>query len=202
MSSLHAGARDTTHDANDRICHQGRTPNCGGRRDSLITAETSKLRNFRPDQGIPLSTAISAAALPTNRIVLTDLERRREGGKGTPPDARVAEADPQLEGGFVRVKGAPGMRKSLAELVEANDRRSGASRWRVVASRTARVHRAHRRRGTEGSHPAPSSGESPATACALALRSSRPSPLNRHSLDSWRLRGQDRPFGRLGQSKR
>jgi hypothetical protein len=65
----------------------------------------------------------------------------------------VAEADLQLEGGFVRVKGAPGMRKSLAELVDANDRRSGASRWRVVASRAARVHRAHRRRGTEGSNP-------------------------------------------------
>jgi len=44
--------------------------------------------NFRPDQGIPLSTAISAAALPTNRIVPTDLERCREGGTGTPPDAR------------------------------------------------------------------------------------------------------------------
>jgi hypothetical protein len=72
----------------------------------------------------------------------------------------VAEADLQLEGGFVRVKGAPGMRKSLAELVDANDRRSGASRWRVVASRAARVHRAHRRRGTEGSNPSPSSAES------------------------------------------
>jgi len=35
VSSLHAGARDTTHGVNDRICHQGRTPNCGGRRDSL-----------------------------------------------------------------------------------------------------------------------------------------------------------------------
>jgi hypothetical protein len=44
--------------------------------------------NFRPDQGIPLSTAISAAALPTNRIVPTDLEHCREGGTGTPPDAR------------------------------------------------------------------------------------------------------------------
>src|ERR1700722_3387826 len=61
----------------------------------------------------------------------------------------VAEADLQLEGGFVRLNGAPGMRKPLAELVDANDRRSGASRWRVVASRAARVHRAHRRRGTE-----------------------------------------------------
>jgi hypothetical protein len=61
----------------------------------------------------------------------------------------VAEADLQLEGGFVRVKGAAGMRKSLAELVDANDRRSGASRWRGVASRAARVHRwrrAHRSR--------------------------------------------------------
>src|ERR1700746_3700724 len=38
---LAARARDTTHGANDRICHQGRTPNCEGRRDSLITAETS-----------------------------------------------------------------------------------------------------------------------------------------------------------------
>jgi hypothetical protein len=27
VSSLHAGARDTTHGANDRICYQGRTPN-------------------------------------------------------------------------------------------------------------------------------------------------------------------------------
>src|SRR6202030_3475006 len=44
--------------------------------------------NFRPDQGIPLSTAISAAALATNRIVPTDLERCREAGTGTPPDAR------------------------------------------------------------------------------------------------------------------
>ena len=72
----------------------------------------------------------------------------------------VAEADLQLEGGFVSVKGAPGVRKSLAELVDTNDRRSEASRWRVVASRTARVHRAHRRRGTKGSNPSPSSGES------------------------------------------
>src|SRR3984893_17697652 len=40
------------------------------------------------------------------------------------------------------------------------------------------------------------------SACALALRSSRPSPLNRHSPDSRRLRGQDRAFDRLGKSKR
>jgi hypothetical protein len=47
VSSLHAGGRDTTHGANDRICHQGRTPNCGGRRDSLITAETSLIARRR-----------------------------------------------------------------------------------------------------------------------------------------------------------
>jgi hypothetical protein len=81
----------------------------------------------------------------------------------------VAEADLQLEGGFVRMKGAPGMRKPLAELVDANDRRSGASRWRVVASRTARVHRAHRRRGTEGSNPSPSSGESGANLTVIEV---------------------------------
>ena len=51
VSSLHAGARYTTHGANDRICHQGRTPNCGGRRDSLITAETSLIARFNSLQG-------------------------------------------------------------------------------------------------------------------------------------------------------
>ena len=48
---LAARARDTTHGANDRICHQGRTPNCGGRRDSLITAETSLIARFNSLQG-------------------------------------------------------------------------------------------------------------------------------------------------------
>jgi len=72
----------------------------------------------------------------------------------------VAEADLDLEAGFVHVKGAQLCRRSLAELVDANDRRSGVSRWRGLASRAARVHRARRRRGTEGSNPAPSSAES------------------------------------------
>jgi hypothetical protein len=39
------------------------------------------------------------------------------------------------------------------------------------------------------------------SACALTLRSSRPSPFNRHSPDSRRLRDQGRPFDRLGQRK-
>src|SRR5580693_3123079 len=49
--------------------------------------------NFRPDQGIPLASAISAAALPTNRIVATDLERCREGEQGRRQMLGVAEAD-------------------------------------------------------------------------------------------------------------
>jgi hypothetical protein len=40
----------------------------------------------------------------------------------------VAEAD--LELGFVRVKAPPACRKSLAELVDANDQAFRASRWR------------------------------------------------------------------------
>jgi hypothetical protein len=42
------------------------------------------------------------------------------------------------------------MRKSLAELVDANNRRSRASRWRVVASRAARVRRAPPQTGDRG----------------------------------------------------
>jgi hypothetical protein len=33
----------TTDGANDRICHHGRTPNSGRKRDSLITAETLRV---------------------------------------------------------------------------------------------------------------------------------------------------------------
>ena len=43
--------RHDPNGANDRICHQGRTPNCGGRRDSLITAETSLIARFNSLQG-------------------------------------------------------------------------------------------------------------------------------------------------------
>jgi hypothetical protein len=50
-----------------------------------------------------------AAALPTNRIVPTDLERCREGEQGRRQMLEVAEADLDLEAGFVHVKGAPGM---------------------------------------------------------------------------------------------
>ena len=69
----------------------------------------------------------------------------------------------------IGVKGAPGMRKSLAELVDANDRRSGASRWRVVASRAGRVHRTHRRQGTEDSNPSPTGAEFGANRTSLIM---------------------------------
>ena len=51
VSSLHLGARVTTDGANDRICHQGRMPNSGRKRDSLITAETSLIARFNSLQG-------------------------------------------------------------------------------------------------------------------------------------------------------
>jgi hypothetical protein len=70
-----------------------------------------------------------AAALPTNRIVPTDLERCREGEQGRRQIFGVTEADLELEV-VCPLKGAPGMQQ-IAELVDANDRRSRALRWRV-----------------------------------------------------------------------
>ena len=64
--------------------------------------------------------------------------------------------------GFSLCEGAPGVPKSLAELVDAGDRVFQASRWRCGSRRTRPRHRAHRNRGTEGSNPSPSSGESAA----------------------------------------
>jgi len=57
----------------------------------------------------------------------------------TPPAARRTLCHPAPPGrlstpAFVHVKGPPGMRKSFAELVDANDRRSGVA---SVASRAA-----------------------------------------------------------------
>jgi hypothetical protein len=80
---------------------------------------------------------------------------------GTPPDARGRRSRSPARARLCSYERRPRhAAKSLAELVDANDRCSRASRWRVVASRAARVRRAHRRRGTEGSNPSPSSGES------------------------------------------
>jgi 6-phosphofructokinase len=63
--------------------------------------DAHEILKFSPRSGIPLSTAISATALPINRIVPTDLERCREGERGRRQMLGVAEADLQLERGFV-----------------------------------------------------------------------------------------------------
>jgi len=57
------------------------------------------------------SSAILAAALPTNRIVPTDLERCRKGEQGRRLIFGVTEADLELKGGFVHVKGVPGIQQ-------------------------------------------------------------------------------------------
>jgi len=95
---------------------------------------------------------------------------------------------------------SPGYRPALA--AESGSRSSGC-RSRRPAGASGVVRLPPPGYGTPSRRPATGccrrNGRS---ACALALRSSRPSPLNRHSPDSRRLRGQDRPFDRLGQSKR
>jgi hypothetical protein len=90
--------------------------------------------SFRRDQGIPLSSAIWHSLLVTNPIVPTDFQRCREGEKGTARYSKSRKPISSSTPAFVHVKAAPGMRKSLAELVDANDRRSGVA---SVASRAA-----------------------------------------------------------------
>jgi hypothetical protein len=108
--------------------------------------------NFCPDQGIPLSSAILGICPADNPIAPTDLKRCREGE----PRRRCSKSPKPISS-----SGAPrACRKSRAEFVDANDRAFRASPWRRGRASHARVHRAHRSRGTEGSNPAPSSGES------------------------------------------
>jgi hypothetical protein len=56
----------------------------------------------------------------TTPIAPTDLERCREGERGRRQMLEVAQADLELR--FVHVKAPQACRKSLAELVDANDR--------------------------------------------------------------------------------
>jgi hypothetical protein len=70
----------------------------------------------------------------TNPIVPTDFQRCREGEKGAARYSKSQKPISSSTPAFVHVKGAPGMGKSLAELVDANDRRSGVA---SVASRAA-----------------------------------------------------------------
>ena len=107
-------------------------------------SQAPQLRQFSPIGRMPALCLADKSYRPDRSRTLPR-RRNRDAARcsGSPKPISSSRA------AFVRVKGAPGMRKSIAELVDANDRRSGASRWRVVASRAARVHRAHRRRGTE-----------------------------------------------------
>jgi hypothetical protein len=89
-------------------------------------------RNFRPHQGIQLSSGIlGVLPLPTNPIDPTDLE---------------------LEAGFVPVK-PPRARPQIARRAGRRKR----SAFRAFVSRS-QVRRAHHRRGTEGSNPLSSTG--------------------------------------------
>jgi hypothetical protein len=95
-------------------------------------------------------------------IVPTDLEACRDGEKDAARCSKPSEARSRAQGRLCPCERRPrACRKSHGELIDANDRRSGLgltmASW--VVSR-ARVPRAHGRRGTEGSNPSPSSGES------------------------------------------
>src|ERR1700746_191552 len=100
------------------------------------TSQASAIRGCSPRSGggrqIRTSRQISNIAEKANRDARQMLE--------------LAEAD--LELGFFHVKALQACRKSLAELVDANDRAFRASRWRR-GSRVARprAHRAHHRGG-------------------------------------------------------
>ena len=109
--------------------------------------------SFRRDQGIPLSSAIWHSLLVTNPIVPTNFQRCREGEKGAARYSKSRKPISSSTPAFVHVKGAPGMQKSLAELVDANDRRSGPydSEMGRVARRPGAP--SSPQTGTEGSQP-------------------------------------------------
>jgi hypothetical protein len=89
--------------------------------------------SFRRDQGIPLSSAIWHSLLVTNPIVPTDFQRCREGEKGAADIRSRGSRSRGSTPAFVHVKGAPGIRKSLAEL-----RRRERSAFRGGIGRVAR----------------------------------------------------------------
>src|ERR1700730_5902023 len=129
--------------------------------------------NFRPDQGIPLSTAVSAAALPTNRIVPPNLERCREGGTGTPPDARGRRSRSPARGRLCPCERRP--RHAQIARRACRRERSAFRGFTMARGRVARGPDATRSPPTgdrEGSNPSPSSRES-ATNPLLAPEPSR-----------------------------
>jgi hypothetical protein len=91
--------------------------------------------NFRPDQGIPLSSALWAFARPTIR---SSRQISNVAEKANGDAARCSKSPKPISSSSFVHEGAPGVpRKSLAELVAANDRAFWASRWRR-GSRRAR----------------------------------------------------------------
>jgi hypothetical protein len=116
--------------------------------------------NFRCDQGIPLSSAFGSC--PADKSYRPDrsrtLPRRRT---GTPPDARSRRSRSRSRGRLCPCERRP--RYAADRSPSLSTRTIGVPGFHDgarLASRAARVHRARRRWGTEGSNPAPSSGES------------------------------------------
>src|ERR1700730_3386596 len=84
--------------------------------------------NFRPDQGIPLSSALWAFARPTTR---SSRQISNVAEKANGDAARCSKLPKPISSSSFVHEGAPGVpRKSLAELVAANGRAFWASRWR------------------------------------------------------------------------
>jgi hypothetical protein len=142
--------------------------------------------NFRPDQGIPLSSAILAFArcrqIQSSRQISTIAEKaNRDAARCSKSPKPISSSRPALS------MCAPGVPQ-----IARRDHRRERSAFRAHdggVGRIARawVHRAHRRRGIEGSNPAPSSGESTANRTqststaqrSVYLRGAPPHPPNR-----------------------
>ena len=100
--------------------------------------------NFSPHQGIRSRPLFKPLPSPTNAIVPTDLERRREGEEGA---ARRSRARSRL---FVHAKGAPGIPGNWPP--SSSTRTNGVSGFAMAASvlsLAARLTELHRSCGTE-----------------------------------------------------
>jgi hypothetical protein len=109
---------------------------------------------FRPDQGIPLSSAIWAFALPTIR---SSRQIWNLAEKANRDAARCSKSPKPISSSASSIPRRAANRASTRTIG-----RSGASRWRRGSRRTRPSAPSSPWRGTEGSNPAPSSGESPA----------------------------------------
>jgi hypothetical protein len=113
---------------------------------ALQGIESDHQGNFRRDQGIPASSAFWQ--LPADKSYRPDISNVAE--KANRDAARCSKSPKPSRS---RGRLCPCERRSRYAADRSpssstrNDRRSGASRWRVVASRAAQVHRAHRNGG-------------------------------------------------------